>query len=334
MSNQIQNRRVEQGNNHLAVRIRPRSLTAQVSTLLLQPGVFYRTLPAMAETRQWLWIGLIILLLVGLSAVRQQALLNDAGTGDVSTPIDGGISPDPSFGGGGGPVIVDGGFPGGGPPVDGVPPTGTPTTSVDVTATWTTALVEASSIVLGWFILALLLSEVSLFNGKRPQLGQNLQISIWATLPIALMAGLQILYYAAGGKVGEPGLAGLVERFPGYEEMPTFGRSLLLSLTTRLTLFWVWSLVLIYFGARYALKGKRWAVMLVLVVWVTVVVVAPVVTGAIAAPTPEGTQEILDPSQQFSPPEGGFEQGAPGTEGIVPSETQPADTGAKPPMKG
>jgi hypothetical protein len=51
-----------------------------------------------------------------------------------------------------------------------------------------------------------------------------------------------------------------------------------------LTLFWLWGLLLLYIGARQALRGRWWASLLVVFAWVAVVVVTPVLTGAVAAP--------------------------------------------------
>lgn len=268
--------------DYALARSRPRGLVGQISLVLLEPGAFFRALPFVENSRQWVWAALLILALVGISAVRQDALLN----GDTGvTPIDSGIFPGGDGGGGGigrpvGPGVVIPSDPFGGgeaPPVPAEPTV----SSTDVSATWTTALLAASSVILGWFILALLLCEVSLFNGVAPSLGRNVQIAIWTSVPFGLMAALQLLYYAAGGTVGEPGISGLLARWDGYAALPAFTKSLLLSLTSRLTLFWLWSLVLLYIAGRMALRGKAWAVLIVVVVWVIVVVVVPVLTGAV-----------------------------------------------------
>ncbi|MBI5667373.1 MAG: hypothetical protein HZC41_05135 [Chloroflexi bacterium] len=276
--------------DYALARSRPRSLVGQISLVLLEPGAFFRALPFAANSRQWVWAALLILALVGISAVRQEALLN----GDTgAAPVDTGAFPGGNVsGGGGGPVpigpgvvaVQPGGFPGGGGEAPPIPPTDTSAAAPDVSATWTTALLAASGVILGWAILAVLLCEVSLFNGVAPSLGHNVQIAIWTSVPFGLMAALQLLYYAAGGTVGEPGISGLLTQWEGYAALPTFTRSLLLSLTSRLTLFWLWSLVLIYIGGRMALQGKAWAVLIVVVVWVVIVVVVPVLTGAVAAP--------------------------------------------------
>ncbi|MEO8611519.1 MAG: YIP1 family protein [Chloroflexota bacterium] len=284
---------VRNRNYQITQRTRPRGLWGQVWLSVLQPAYFFRTLPLLEDTRTWLWAAVLILALTGISAVRQDALLkgntgapvvdfgNPAPSGDTSggriskggfavVPIDGG-------GGGGGDTPIDTGIP---PnlPTDGLGST------TNITTTWTTALLAATTVIIGWFVLTVILSEVTLFNGRAPSMGQNFQIAVWASIPFALMAGLQLIYYAAGGKVGGAGLSGLLSEWGGYDTLPAFWRNVVLSLTSRLTLFWVWSLILIYIGARNTLHGKRWASVLVVMVWATLLVVVPVVTGAVKAP--------------------------------------------------
>lgn len=284
----------------LARSARPRSLVGQVGMVLLEPGAFFRALPFVESSRQWVWAALLILALVGISAVRQDALLNGGGSNTPASmePVfpDADISGGGVISGGGGVLIPSDPFGGGeAPPIAPEPAAA----SGDVSATWTTALLAASSVILSWFILAVLLCEVSLFNGVAPSLGRNVQVAIWTSVPLGLMAALQLLYYAAGGTVGQPGISGLLAEWQGYAELPTFSRSLLLSLTSRMTLFWLWSLVLLYIGGRMALNGKAWAVMIVVVVWVIIIVVAPVLTGAITAPEKEAA--LPDFSGELSP---------------------------------
>jgi hypothetical protein len=295
----------------LAPRTRSRSLPTQVSTSLLRPVAFYRSLALVSETRQWLWVGVMVLILVGLSAVQQESLRGSA-TG-AAVP-DFGSPPAGDFGGG--PIGGDfGGMPGdfGGPPPGGPPSPGGAATGSGVTANWTTAILAAAGMVLGWAVLTVLLAEVSLFRGVAPRLGQNFQIAIWASLPLGFMAAVQLLYYGAGGEVGEPGVAGVVPMIPGYETFPTFVQALLLSLGGRTTLFWLWSLALIYFGARFALQGWRWSSMLVVVLWVIILVVAPVITGAVTPPA-QDLPPLLD-TLPFGP--------GMGPEGEMPGEGFP-----------
>jgi hypothetical protein len=288
-------------------RTRPRGLWGQVWLVVLQPAYFFRTLPLLEATRTWLWAAVLILALMGLSAVRQDAIQNGNGG---APPVDFGSVPDggdPSGGlgplkGGFSAVPVDGGGGGGGDGVpfdSGIPPGGIQTpsgSSADIATTWTTALLAGSAIVLGWFILTVILSEVALFNGRAPSLGQNLQVAIWTSIPFALMAGLQIIYYSVGGKVGGAGVSGLLGQWEAYNTLPLFWQNVILSLTSRLTVFWLWSLILIYIAARNALRGKRWSSALVVVVWAVLLVVLPVVTGAVKT-TQTQTEEVILPSE-------------------------------------
>jgi hypothetical protein len=278
-------------------RSRPRGLWGQVWMALLQPGYFFRSLPVLEDTRTWLWAAVLILALTGISAVRQESLLNGGGS---APPVDFGAPPGGDLGGGdGGAISPGGGFSavpmggggggGGDTPFDsGAPPvTGNTGGSSDISTTWTTALLAGTAIIVGWFVLTVILSEVTLFNGRAPSLGQNFQIAIWASLPFAAMAGLQLIYYAAGGKTGGAGISGLLADWQGYNALPLFLKSVVLSLTSRLTIFWIWSLILIYVGARNALHGKRWSSALVVVIWAILLVVTPVITGAVKAPESE-----------------------------------------------
>ena len=271
---------------HLVQQPRPRGLIAQVVTLLLQPGVFFRTLPAFESSRQWLLVAVVILALIGQMAIRQSEMAaSEAAAGpDTMTPPD---MLDPRMGGG----AVSGDF-GGLPPDMGMPidsgaPGGAVPTNTGVSTTWTTALIAGGSLVAAWLLQALLLSEVTLFNGRAPRLGLNLQVAVYASVPLALMTGLQALYYSAGGDMGEPGLTGLVTEWTGFTHQTPFAQALLVSLASRLTLFWLWGLLLLYVGARQALRGRWWASALVVFAWVAIVVVTPVLSGAVTAPPVE-----------------------------------------------
>jgi hypothetical protein len=229
--------------------------------VLFQSGDFFRTFPAPGQSRHWLWVAALVLALVGLGAVRYDAHSNAEAT----------AIPDPGFADS--PATDEfGAFP---PDGSMMLPESTATQPANISDTWTVALQASSSVIVEWFILALLLCEVSLLRFKMPHLGRNLQIAIWTSVPLALMAGLQLIYYAAGGTPGEPGLSGLLDELSGFNELAGIAQDLLRSFASRLTLFWLWSLVLIYIGARQALRGKQWAVVLMLAVWIAFLVIAP-----------------------------------------------------------
>lgn len=266
---------------------RPRGFIGQLTSLLLQPGVFFRTLPVFQNSRTWLLVAVILLAVTATMAVRQAEM--NAAPAD-SGSVDMGVPPDmmgPSMGGG----AISGDFgglpPDMGMPVPGAVPGGATDTGTGVSTTWTTAVIATGGLLLVWAVQAVLLSEVSLFNGRAPRLGLNFQVAIYASVPLALMTGLQALYFSAGGDPGEPGLTGLITDWSGFAAQTPFVQALLLSLTSRLTIFWLWGLLLLYLGARHALHGRWWASLLVVFAWVAVLVVTPVVTGAVTAPTTE-----------------------------------------------
>lgn len=263
----------------LAMPVRQRGLWGQIWAALLQPGQFFQTLPRIDETRQWLWVGLLILALIGLSAVRQATPTADPNALQMPTDFS---QPSPNPFGGGDFGIPDGGIPTGG-------------AATSVSSTWTTALLAASGIVLGWFIQTLLLCEVSLLKGFAPRLGRNFQIAIWASLPLGVMAVVQLLYYAAGGSVTGAGISGLVVDIPGYADLSPYVQAIILSFAGQLTLFWLWSLSLIYIGARHALHGRWWSSLLVVIAWAVIIVVVPVLTGAVKVPAQQNIElESID----------------------------------------
>ena len=178
-------------------------------------------------------------------------------------------------------------------------------------------------------MLALFLCEIPLFNGVRPSYGQNLQIAIWTTVPMGLMGRLQLIYYAAGGTLGADGVSGLLTLWEGYSTLPSFVQSVLISLTSRVTLFWIWTLVLVYIGGRTALEGKWWAVMIVVVAWVIVLAVMPVVTGAIAAPPQPETNLPSDPMMggEMVIPDGGAFDGSSSLEDSQSTEPPREESG-------
>lgn len=275
---------------------RSRGLTGQLWAVLLQPGLFFRTLPTIDSTRQWLWVGLLVLALVGLSAVQAGSL------GQTTGPDAGGIPPMQGDMGGAGP-----GFDFGGPPpgvVPGGPPTSGAADGAGISSNWTTALIAASGMLVGWLIQALLLCEVTLFRGFAPRLGQNFQIAIWASVPLGLMAVIQMIYYAAGGVPGAPGLSGLAIEMPGFADFAPLAQALLIALASQITLFGVWSMILLYLGARQALRGHWLTSLVVIVAWVLLLVIAPVVAGTVEVPVadaPPSMGEEMPPGMMPEP---------------------------------
>jgi hypothetical protein len=230
-----------------------RGFLGLLSLVLFQPRQFFKQL---SFARHGLTVALLILALIAYSAVQQASPPS-------TTPIDSGGMPP-----------TEGEFPpmdGGGVPLD----TGVSTSPVaDPTEAWMTGLTAAGAQAIYWGVLAIVLSEVSLFNGQSPVFGRNLQIAVWASVPLALMAGVQILFIMGGGTIGEGGFAGFLDEWEAFSTMNIYVQSALYALAMQLNLFWLWSLVLVYIGAREALKGKRFAVLLVLVMWIAMLTFA------------------------------------------------------------
>lgn len=266
-------------------RIIQRGLIAQISTALFQPVAFFETLAPMRQTRQWLWVGFIILALVGLSAVQQKASVQTTTPTEVTAPI----APV------GDPFSSGGDF-GTSPPID-----TTPNPISDLTQTtnnWTIALIEATRLIVMWFGLSIMLMVVPMFKGRPPQMGENIQVAIYASLPLGIMATLQLIFMAAGGRIGAAGLSGLVDELPIYQTADPFLQSIMLSAASQTTIFMMWSLLMIYFGGRFLLRGDRIMVILVIVAWVIVLVIMPVATGAIRA---EPADTLETPSDMTMP---------------------------------
>ena len=297
---------------------RSRSLIGQLTTVLLQPVYFFRTFPI---TSQWVWIALIILALVGISAVRQPQP-------EGSSTAEGAGMIDPAF------VDPGMGMPEGSgisvdPGISGVPlppNMGGASAEEDISQPTMTAVLAGGSIVLAWLVQAIVLSEVSLLNGKAPHLGRNLQIAVWATVPLGVLAALQLLYYGAGGQGGAMGLTLLLEDWTWYQAQSDVLKAIIYSLAGKTTLFWLWSLLLLYLGARHALRGYAITAFLAVAIWVIIVVLAPVLTGAITAPeqAPEkDTVGEMTPGMEIIPSDGM-------TPSYVVPESEPEDESSGP----
>ncbi len=254
-------------------------LIGHLTTLVLQPRLFFYTLPA---TRHWLVVALAALLVVGLVAVRQAA-------GEAASAPDAGVPlPGPDFGGGGlevGPIPMD---PFAVPlPETSLPESGggaLPATPSDTTAQVTTAVTAAAWTVGAWVLVAALLLPVRLLRGQPSSFGTNLQIAVWASVPLVGLLLVQSAFHAAGGQGAAPGLSAVLPRWMGFAEQTPEAQLLLTSALSQATLFSLASLAYLYFGARYALGGGRVISLLVVVVWAAVCVIVPVLTGDVVVP--------------------------------------------------
>lgn len=266
-----------------------RGFWTQISAVLIQPVAFFRDLPRMEESRQWLAIALLILGLIGLSAIQQSGQSAGNDTLPQQPPV-------MDMGGMGDPF-------GGMPPDMGAEPAAATGGNTD---NWSIGLITAAGLLLAWGVQAIILSEVTLLKGRSPQLGRNMQVAIWASAPLALMALLQVVFISTGGEIGKAGLSGLIVESGFYADSSEFVRKLLIALTSNLTIFWLWSLGLLYLGARHTLNGKWWSASLVVVIWVAVLTIAPVITDQIDLADYEPApivDEMMPPMEgEFMPP--------------------------------
>lgn len=295
--------------SEIITQMRPRGLFASIRMSLLQPILFFRTLSVpQPESRQWLWMAIALLLVAGVVAIRQNEL-----RATPNTP--------------GAPVVPPGGE---GGPVGEPPPTEA-LGAVDPAENLTLALIGGSTLLLSWLAVMVLLAVVSLARGVAPSIGINLQVAIWASGPFLLMGVIQLLWYGSGGAVGKEGISGLLpEAIQNFDTWSPFARDFVFALFSRLTIFWVWNLALIYLGARYALRGSRVTALFVVVVWALLYTLIPIASGAIKAPLPPLPEQITLPeapppdSETPPTPEGTAEPtAAPTAEATVEAEATP-----------
>ena len=229
----------------------PRGIIASISGVLLRPRDFFKGFSTAGQS--WLLAALFMMALTGYSAVPRP-LRSAAPSGEV-----------PIFEGSG----IPGEFPL--PPGEGIPPTEGGTSSPD--STWSVALAAIGNVVIGWGALATLLMVVPMFNGKAPDIGRNLQIVIWASAPLAVMKIIQLVFINNGGQLGATGMTGFLNDLPFYTGLAPQLQRFVHAFAGQITLFSLWSAVLVYLGARYALHGRRWIAAVVVILWVALVVI-------------------------------------------------------------
>jgi hypothetical protein len=171
----------------------------------------------------------------------------------------------------------------------------------DPAAAWMTGLRTAGMQVLQWAVLVIVLAEVTMFNGRAPQIARNLQIAIWTSVPLALMAAVQLVYLANGGSIGEPGVTGFLAEWDTFAESDPYIRNFMYGVASQLTFFWLWSLALIYIAARKTLHGKRTVVILVIALWVVILGIGsgyPYYKDITDGKTQPPTEEVMPSEQQ------------------------------------
>ncbi|MBZ0297634.1 MAG: YIP1 family protein [Anaerolineae bacterium] len=255
-------------------------LISQIIALFTQPAAFFRHIP---QKRQWVWVAVLILVTTGYAASSQSS--QSSTVSDQTQGFD--IS-----------LFQQDSLTRSSDQEQATALTTQTTSSEDTNTTLMSALLVACGVLATWTGQALLLSLVTMLRGYPPQVKRNFQIAVWASLPLALMLVLRQIYFAAGGTGGSMGLVLLLDQWQGYNDLPEIVQSVLAVFASNLSLFWIWSLVLLYMGARNTLNGKRWSVILTLAMWVTLsTVVTAFVSEPVTTVAPRTTTEVTTTQQ-------------------------------------
>lgn len=139
--------------------------------------------------------------------------------------------------------------------------------STDPSENWMIGLSTVGKQAIYWLVLAVVLCEISLFKGRAPKFGRNVQIAIWSSIPFAAMAALQILFVMGGGTIKEAGFTGFLDEWLPYQSIEPKMQSAVYALAAQFNFFTLWNFVLLYHGGRETLRGNRLVVFLVLASW-------------------------------------------------------------------
>lgn len=232
-----------------------RGFFSEILTLIAHPIVFFTELGSRRSSPHTLWIAILILLVMSVAVLQIRAGV------DVAQPdvIDGG--------GGGFPPFDSTPFDPGFPPDGGMNPT--VSAPNDPTANWTVVLTTIFKQVVQWGVLMLLLSLVTLASGYMPPFGKNMEIAILASVPLALLAGLQLVFISGGGTITASGFSGFLDDWVTFAMLDLRLQSVVHAFAEQFTLFWLWGIWLLYVGMRFTLHGKRLIVLFTVVIWVT-----------------------------------------------------------------
>jgi hypothetical protein len=259
-------------------------IIGQISTLIFQPGLFFFTLPA---TRQWVLIAMVAVLLTGYSAIRKTetstANGGDSGVLQPDISFDGGFTgfEDPFGGGGGGgdpfevPLPNDGGI---------ITDGGSSGASGDINSQLSIAVTSGAWVVMAWGLQAIVFGLATILNLRAPNWGKNLQVAVWASVPLIIMVAIQLVFHSLGGRGQGAGLSLVATVWQDFATLSSEQQLLLYSALTQTTLFALWHLSLVYTGAREALQGKRIASLLVVLVWAFIAVTLPILLGRVTLP--------------------------------------------------
>lgn len=258
-----------------------------IRNVVTQPKTFFKNMPTRG---QWFWVAALILIVsAGLSVFQYRQSFTQGG--DIAMGDFSGISVGDEFdlgdfAGMEGFGSMEGG--GAGTGDAGEPSNGTEANAAQEAATDSPSVTQqtekgviAAMLIIGvWVFYMVMLSEVSLFRAERPQFSKNFQIAIWASIPIMLFTGIRLAYNAAGGTITYPGLTSALTLWAeGYGEQTLLLKELIFQFLSKMTLPFLWSMILLYIGSRYALKGGRLASMFVVTFIFLISIIAPALFG-------------------------------------------------------
>lgn len=321
----------------------PGGIVGQITTLITRPKAFFQKMP---HTRQWLWIGLLVLFIAGFTAsnqVTQQSnasasTAQQAGSSALSTQATSNANAQTTSSAGSSTAAAI---------TATTASTTQQTSSVDANTTLMSGLLAACGVLVMWAGQTVLLCLVTMLQAYAPNIGRSLQVAVWASLPLALMLILRQLNFAMGGTGGSVGLSLLLTQWDGYAKLAEPARRVLAVFMSNISLFWLWNLVLLYFGARYALRGNRLSVMLIVVMWIAAAAVVPVLVGNPVTTTGPRTTTSVSTQQrttnsssttnstttnQQQPGLGGVPGSVPGS-GVLPPSGASGSTGSTNPNR-
>jgi hypothetical protein len=151
-----------------------------------------------------------------------------------------------------------------------------------------TGLMAAFGLMIAWLVQAALLLLVALLSQRKANFALNLHITIWSSLPFALLAMIQIAYLWAGGPIGGAGLAPAISSVMSYETMTSAWGIFLLNVAEQFTLFGLWNLALLYLGSRHSIqnaKGSMGIVLAFLIIWVILLLLVPTIIETMTVQT-------------------------------------------------
>ncbi|MBI1276681.1 MAG: hypothetical protein GC179_01000 [Anaerolineaceae bacterium] len=306
------------------------SIITQTFKLFVQPKTFFRNMPAGS---QWLFAVLLVLVITGFTATSQiqSSTSSTSGTTAATTSTQ-----SSSFS----LSTLDATSTTTGTTANstaaGTASSTTATSSVSSDTLLMNGLIAICGVLVMWAGQTAVLSLITMLRGYAPQFGKSLQIAVWASLPLALMLIIRYIHFASGGSGGSLGLSLLLNNWSGYAQLPEIAQRILAVFTSNLTLFWLWNLLLLYLGARFALGGRPIAVALIIAIWIAAATIVPAFVGTPQTRTSPRLTTTTTQTQTGSTRTNGTSTGTTATTGSTTSAAQDQSFpgGGQPPSGG